>query len=386
MPNTDPRQQLINELYNAVRQQDPQLADIVAKQEGIEACYTHLHANKAKLINVEYVHAWVQAARLYSNLAGSAHEGTAILHRTYECMLEFEATLEGRKVSNLPAGTGTVLWWLGTLYQADNFQRTSERYYTLALCSDIIGENSVENMQKKLGAYPALRTRHRHSETKLTQWTEEAMAKQGELIKALNPNTWIPENLLTHVESSLIYEPPSMPEARAYPINKFFLRRLLDQAEERDGKHATQIGNSLEMLGKYLFQCMPGATTQKKITDTGVPDILVRTIDPPPGFRSTLGEYFLCECKNEKSPTDVQSASQILDALMETNCAFGVLLTLNGTTANADNRIKIAHIRGVTTIITLTKEDVTSLIDGEQLVGILQEKYEKLRFHLREAK
>jgi len=206
------------------------------------------------------------------------------------------------------------------------------------------------------------------------------------MIQASDPNAWIPENLLTHMEPRLIYEPPSILEARAYPTNRFYLARLLDQAEKRDGKTKKQIGDSLELLGNYIFQCMPGCTTHKVSSKTGVPDIRVKTIDPPAGFRSTLGEYFLCECKNEKGPAKLESVSQILDVLMETHCKFGVLLALKGVSKNAQARIRIFHIRDVATIVTLTKDDITRLIDGEQLVGMLQEKYGELRFHQSKAK
>jgi hypothetical protein len=60
--------------------------------------------------------------------------------------------------------------------------------------------------------------------------------------------------------------------------------------------------------------------------------------------------------------------------------------SVKGVSKNAQARIRIFHIRDVATIVTLTKDDITRLIDGEQLVGMLQEKYEELRFHQSKAK
>jgi hypothetical protein len=371
----DTHQKKLQALYLAVREEDEDLAVLVAEQKGLEAFCAHLENNKEHLSTRDAVYGWINAAILSSNLSGSAHEGITLLHRVYEAMLHRVAA-----DAAIPVGSGDILWNLGKLYLTVGYQRASERYYTLALCSDIIGDNSHAHI-KTLGAYPALRIIHRHSEGKLDRWVENAIALQREIKGKADPDAWLPENLLTRMKSSLVYEPPSLSEGRAYPVNRFYLKRLLERAEKHENLAANQIGANLELLGNYLFQCVPGCTTQKKPSTTGVPDILVRTIDPPAGFRSTLGECFLCECKNESSPTDVQSASQILDALMETGCAFGVLLALNGTTQNADNRIRIAHIRGVTTILTLVREDILNLIDGEQLIGMLQEKYVKLRFH-----
>jgi hypothetical protein len=111
-------------------------------------------------------------------LVGTPHDGIALLHRIYEAMLELADSR-----ATLPVGSGDVLWNLGSLYFVAGYQRTSERHFTLALCSDIVGGNSLKHI-KTLGAYPTLRTHHRHSERKLDEWVASTIHKHEQMVAA----------------------------------------------------------------------------------------------------------------------------------------------------------------------------------------------------------
>jgi hypothetical protein len=167
----EPQKRFIVSLHEMIKEEDPDLARIIVEQKGSEASYRHLRENKGNLDTHNGVFAWINAAILTARLTGSGHDGITLLHRVYESMLELA---EAKK--ELPIASGDMLWHLGTLYLEQNYQRASERYYTLALCSDIISGHSTEQL-KNLGAYPALTARHRHSENRINQWADQAIIK-----------------------------------------------------------------------------------------------------------------------------------------------------------------------------------------------------------------
>jgi len=94
-------------------------------------------------------------------------------------------------------------------------------------------------------------------------------------------------------------EYPSPEEAATYAANNTYIRWLLSRMGSGDGL-------ALERVAHYVLGCVPGfrarMRTRSKSTDY---DVICASEGPVLDFRSELGRYFLCECKDWDKPANV---------------------------------------------------------------------------------
>ena len=107
--------------------------------------------------------------------------------------------------------------------------------------------------------------------------------------------------------------------------NPLYIRHLLD-------KLGTDRGKSLEWVAHYLVSMIPGARAyRRKITHSTDYDVVGSFEGPGLDFRSELGRYFVCECKDWDSRArlyDVREArAYVLDSVKS---RFGILFAKEG--------------------------------------------------------
>jgi len=104
-------------------------------------------------------------------------------------------------------------------------------------------------------------------------------------------------------------------------------------------------------------------------------------------FRSEVGRYFLCECKDWSTPTDFSALAKFCRVLDSTKTKFGILFSKNGITGAARTTdaerelLKMFQDRGVA-IIVIDETDLKDILSGMNFVTRLRHKYEQVRFDL----
>jgi len=143
-------------------------------------------------------------------------------------------------------------------------------------------------------------------------------------------------------------------------------------------------GNLFEEMSRRLFEGVEGFEVMEMKTKTGQIDGVVRSnrVDHP--FFITMGDYFLMEAKNWKVPVSALHVRGFADKIREARCNFGVIISTKGVTGpdgnNAKGVIRSNFERGIS-IIVLDEEKLKDIASCQNLIRIMQEKYETLRFN-----
>ena len=143
-------------------------------------------------------------------------------------------------------------------------------------------------------------------------------------------------------------------------------------------------GSSLEALAEYIFNSVDGFKVLPSTrTWTGELDRRVRNSRVNDPFFVWVGTHFIIEAKNWAKPVSADAVSALVNKVRKHKCRFGVLITKNGVTGkdmkNAEGIIYDAFKEEIT-IVVLEQSDLESLIQGTDLVAILKEKSEEVKF------
>ena len=104
-------------------------------------------------------------------------------------------------------------------------------------------------------------------------------------------------------------------------------------------------------------------------------------------FRSELGRYFVCECKDWVLPADFTVMAKFCRVLDSTKSRFGVLFSSGGLSGAGSSafaereQFKVFHDRGIV-IIVLDRDDLEQTASGANLVQLLRKRYEAVRLDL----
>jgi hypothetical protein len=104
-------------------------------------------------------------------------------------------------------------------------------------------------------------------------------------------------------------------------------------------------------------------------------------------FRSELGRYFVCECKDWKLPADFDTMAKFCRVLDSTKAKFGILFSKNGITGEGKTKdaereqLKIFQDRGMV-IVVVDQKDLKSVAKGANFINLLRRKYETIRLDL----
>jgi len=191
-----------------------------------------------------------------------------------------------------------------------------------------------------------------------------------------------PEWILQELDQEWITEYPSQREATLYEVNTRYVMWLLARLGAGDGK-------ALERLAHYLLSSMPGCRAYKgmrsKSTDY---DVMCCIEGLGLDFRTELGRYFICECKDWDSPADFSAIAKFCRVLDSVKCRFGILFSRHGITGAGRStdaereQLKVFQDRGLV-IVVVSEPDLERVAAGANFVAMLRSKYEDVRLDLR---
>lgn len=191
-----------------------------------------------------------------------------------------------------------------------------------------------------------------------------------------------PEAVLQHLDLEWQSEPPDQTEVMYYSVNTHYVKHLLAEAG------GDKSGKTLERLAHYVTGCMPGCRTYWDVQPLTHQLDVVGVFDGPVyDFRSELGRYFACECKDWAKRAGYGVLAEFAQKLQQAKVRFGILLSSEGLTGESEGdygyraQQMIYQSQGVA-VLVLTRDDLQRLSDGANLVTILRERYEQVRWDL----
>jgi len=301
-------------------------------------------------------------------------------NRDHEALLIYSALYDQMLVAQEERGTryhkGTPLVWMSDCYARLGYTSISRRYLILTLVEDAIREFGKVSPDTT-GVYFRLVWGGGLSDAQLKRYAEEIYRlNQESSTEALYPE-WI----VQHLDRSWITQVPAPQEVGVYATNPRYIRKLLSGLGDGSGK-------TLELLADYVLSCMPGCRTTRR-AQTGSTDLdLVCSMEGfDVDFRSELGRYFVCECKDWNSPADFTSMAKFCRVLDSVKSRFGILFSKHGISGEGKNRdaaleqLKVFQDRGMV-IVVVTRTDLEQVASGTNFISLLREKYERVRLNL----
>ena len=173
----------------------------------------------------------------------------------------------------------------------------------------------------------------------------------------------------------------SVEEQNIWDLNPYYFQQLLADLGDSSGK-------SLEDLAEYLLMCLPGARVKKRVkTHSTEIDVLCAIDGLFYDFRSELGRYIICECKNWKTKANFTTVAKFMRVLDSAKCKTGILFSKNGISGKKRRKdaeieiIKYFHEREKI-VIVISEPDLEKIASGASFITILREKYENIKFDL----
>jgi hypothetical protein len=352
---------------------DPSLQPFLDARDGA----AHLLRELPKVYGAESVMTPAKEQRAWELVAlhlrnhGRPHEGMAILAALYRQMLTAQLLLKMRVHKGMP------LVWMSDIYAQLGFPVLAKRYLMLTLCEDAVASGGAVSPETS-GVYFRMVWAHGVSDAEFRRYANEFSRLQQD-----DPeNAIFPEWLLQNVDQGWMTEAPSTREASVYAANTTYIEHLLANLGEPSGK-------VLEQLADYLMSCMPGCRTARRQSSESTDYDLVCAVEGIElDFRSELGRYFVCECKDWAKPANFTTMAKFCRVLDSVKARFGILFSRHGisgakdTTFAAREQLKVFQDRGIV-IIVFDEVDVRKVAAGENMIQILRQKYEAVRLDLR---
>jgi len=312
---------------------------------------------------------WERLGNFYKN-QGRFHEALSIYTGLYDQLIL------AQEKTDMRCHKGAPLVWMSDCYSAMNLPVLSKRYLMLTLCEDAIRESGVVS-PNTTGTYFRLVWGSGLLHSELVGYA----ARIFELAQANPAESLFPEWILQELDQNWMTEFPGPREAAVYIANTRYVRYLLSQLGEPTGR-------VLERLAEYVLSCMPGCrTTRRQRSGSTDYDIVCSMEGLEVDFRSELGRYFVCECKDWKSPANFESLAKFCRVLDSTKSRFGVLFSKQGITGEGKTKdaereqLKVFHDRGMV-IVVVDQKDLEYIADGGNFTNLLRTKYEKVRLDL----
>jgi hypothetical protein len=288
----------------------------------------------------------------------------------------YKHMLEAQESARELVHKGMPLLWAAECYSSRGHAALRKRYLMLALCEDAIREKGTVSPEST-GVYFRLVWRLGMADAVVKKYAEASFRST-----TANPDeSWFPEWVLQQLDQDWMTEFPTPEEANVYVANTFYLNRLLSRLGLSEGK-------SLEELAEYILLCMPGCRTSRRKRSMSTDYDVVCSMDGfDVDFRSELGRYFVCECKDWNTPADFTSMAKFCRVLDSVKSKFGILFSRNGISGEGSSRyaereqLKIFQDRGMV-IILIDKQDLREVARGMNFVSILRKKYERVRLDL----
>ncbi len=100
-------------------------------------------------------------------------------------------------------------------------------------------------------------------------------------------------------------------------------------------------------------------------------------------FRSELGRYFVCECKDWNVPADFTTMAKFCRVLDSFKAKFGILFSRSGVSGEnrtafaAREQLKVFQDRGIV-VVVIDLKDLESVAAGQNLISLLRTRYESV--------
>ena len=298
------------------------------------------------------------------------HEALAIFWRLYQQMLA--AQINGQRVHK-----GMPLCWISDCFARLGCTVHAKRYLQLTLCEDAVRCNG--NIPPgSTGSYFRL------------VWGgmpdgefQRYARSYSDLAKGDPDVAMFPEALLQRADDSWLTAIPSSAEAFTYLASERYVRFLLSQLGAADGK-------ALEFLAEYLMSCMPGCRTRRRVGSHSTDyDVVCSMEGFEVDFRSELGRYFVCECKDWSQAADFTTMAKFCRVLDSFKARFGILFAKAGisgdarTTDATREQLKVFQDRGIV-VVVLSLGDLEAVASGNNLISLLRRRYEAIRLDIPE--
>jgi len=313
--------------------------------------------------------AW-QVAGLYLVGHRRFHEAIVVFEGWYQNLLE-QQIQSGQRVHK-----GTPLVWIRDCHVNQDHTALAKRFMMLTLIEDaIVGKGTID--PDKTGSYFRMVWYHGMSDRQFRQYAQEITAfEERDPVAARYP-----ERVLQELDTLWMTEFPTTSEALLYPTNRRYASDLLAQTGDKTGR-------ALELLAEYLLSVMPGCRTYRRKRSHSTDYDIVCSLDGfDLDFRSELGRYFVCECKDWSEPADFTTFAKFARVLDSTKSRFGILFSREGITGRASTsaasreQLKLFQDRGIV-VVVVNRADIDAVINGYNFITLLREKYERVRLDL----
>lgn len=342
-----------------------ELSHLMESPTGATAVIRWLEKNHSIAVKLASEEGWDQVGRRYTS-DNRYYDAIAVYLRLYQHQLSVQTHGRVHKGLSL-VRISDAFRYLGCPVHA-------LRYLMLALCEDAITQNGSINVESS-GAYGRLLLWYGFSESEIDRWALEAFSHAQE--------DWAryPEAILQRVNNRWLVVLPSVQEAFVYHVNSDYVRYLI----ERLGKSQ---GEALERVADYLMSCMPGCRTMRRLrTESTDYDVVCSMEGSELDFRSELGRYFVCECKDWKTSADFTTMAKFCRVLDATKAKFGIIFSRIGISGKASTsyaareQLKVYQDRGIV-IVSIDEADLKAVASGQSLISLLRERYERVRLDL----
>jgi hypothetical protein len=104
-------------------------------------------------------------------------------------------------------------------------------------------------------------------------------------------------------------------------------------------------------------------------------------------FRSELGRYFICECKDWKKSANFATFAKFCRVMDSIKAKFGIIFSSKGISGEEKSKhasreqLKVYQDRGLI-IVVLNESDLDRIVSGENLIALLRSRYESVRLDL----
>jgi hypothetical protein len=348
-----------------------ELRGVLAEREGPSIFMTRLpeiFAPESVTVHSAEQVAWEQVAGFYRNV-GRFYEAIPLYDSLYNHMLVAQEKMHARCHKGMP------VVWMSDCYYSLGCPLVSLRFLMLALIEDaIITDGDVPT---HMGVYFRAVWRAGLPDADVRRYAMEAYRwsrDNGE-------EAFYPERVLLELDQKWV-RPPASAEVGIFPSNPLYIKHLISRLGDKSGK-------TMELLARYLLSAMPGCRTFRRTrSGTHEYDVVCSMEGQDLDFRSELGRYFVCECKDTGEPEGVRTMAILCRVLDSVKSRFGILFSKHGISGEGKGQdaeleqIKIFQDRG-TVIVVVDKTDLDQLAEGANFVSMLREKYEQVRLNLR---
>jgi hypothetical protein len=299
------------------------------------------------------------------------YDALAVFNSMYMYMISYERSNRRRVHKGMP------LVYMSECFRVLRYPVHSKRYLMYTLCEDAVAYGR-EKRAKGSGVYFRAVWHHGMSDQLVTEYTQLAHDKA----QTLGEEGWFPERLLAEFDDDRwMTESPSDEEIGKYWCNDVYVEHLRTQL-------GLSSGNALEHLARYLLSMIPGCRAYRRQRTPSTDYDVVGSFEGPwLDFRSEVGRYFVCECKDWKEPADFTTMAKLARVLDSVKSRFGILFSKNGisglerTEDAARERLKVFADRGIA-IVVVSDNDIARVAAGENFLAMIRSKYESVRLDI----